>query len=268
MNRRQFLAGSVATLAMLSLDRPARGKGHPASIAASVSLQFTQIQQQSTSLVINLVTGNLLNFSYLTLSGNQPNLYGNQVYLWEVSADTIPWSRPAQNGAPVLLNAPAGDQNIENVEISTNAYILGYSLAPAVSDSGWSDYSNVVACAYIPPGTGGIENREVAQSGCCIEPRYVGSTSLACYFAFLPGFQARSSKSWIGIWQGSAASYTVPPKWVAPVQVESDSGYAGMNGVALAAGEKYTLGLFSGGFDLNPEKCDLRLLSCVAVFST
>lgn len=268
MNRRQFLAGSMASLAVLPLDAHASVKEILARAAnAEDRLAFTQLQQQTTTLVVNLVTGSLLNFGYQTLSGNQPNAYANQVYLWEVSTDTIPWSRPAQTGAPVLLNIPAGDQNIENVDISTNAYILGYSLAPAGQSPAWSDYSNVVACAYIPPGPGGIENRQITQSACSIEPVYVGTTSLACFFTFLPGFQALLSKSWIGIWQGSSASYTLAPKWRAPVTVEADSGYAGINGVAFATGEKYTLGLFSGGFDPDQEKCDLKLLCCTAIFS-
>ncbi|MEN3754053.1 hypothetical protein ABC733_19550 [Mangrovibacter sp. SLW1] len=268
MNRRHFLAGSIATLITLPLDAYSSGKGILASITNVNRLKFTLIEQQTTELMINLVAGNLVNFSYQTLSGNQPNTYSNQVYLWEVSDDSIPWSRPAQSSTPVLLNIPVGDQNMENVQITTNAYILGYSLAPATSASVWSDYSNVVACAYIPPWTEGTENRQVTQSTCVIEPRYVGSTSLVCYFTFLPGFQATLSKSWIGIWPGRSASYTVPPKWFSPLIDATDSGYAGINNLALAVGEQYTLGLFSGGFNLDPVKCDLRLLCSVATFST
>lgn len=268
MNRRQFLASSIATLVILPLDAHTSGKGILASAANANRLTFTLIEQQTTELMINLVAGNLVNFSYLTLSGNQPNTYSNQVYLWAVSDDTIPWSRPAQSSTPVLLNIPAGDQNMENVQISTNAYILGYSLAPATSTPVWSDYSNVVACAYIPPWTEGTVNRQITQSTCAIDIRYVGSTSLACYFTFLPGFQSTLSKSWIGIWPGRSASYTVPPKWTAPLIDAADSGYAGINNLTLVVGEQYTLGLFSGGFDLNPLKCDLRLLCSVATFST
>lgn len=266
------MAGSLATVALYPLLGNARQQDHTVAgqaknLSAGV-LQFSAVVQQSTALSINLVTGNLLNFGYQTLSENQPNRYLNRVYLWPASADAIPWNSTAQAIAPIELNVPEGDQNLENVTISTGAYILGYAVGPGRSGGGWSEYADVVASAFIPAGLGGVETRQVIPGRCSIKPRFVGVSSMACDFTFLPGYYAKSSGSWIGIWPGSSPSYSVAPKWVTAISVDTDSGTSGINGLSFSAGQKYTLGLFSGGYNADPARCDLKRLVCIANFST
>ncbi|WJV51923.1 hypothetical protein PCO86_11070 [Pectobacteriaceae bacterium CE70] len=279
MNRRHFIAGSLATVAVLPFNIRTealvkkRVLNQPTSAVNDaepvVQLSDAGIIQQAVLLNINLVTGTLLNFSYKTLTGNQPNRFQNQVFLWPVSSDEIPWSSPAIDQRAILLDLPDGDQNMENVQISTNAYILGYSVGPERTEDGWSSYVDVVASTYIPALQVGSVTREVSQSSCCsIKPTFVGISSIAYYFSFLPGFYAKSSGSWVGVWEGGSVSYVMPPKWFAAIAIDSNTGTAGINGLSIAAGQKYTLGLYASGYSPQVETLDLKRLACTATFST
>ncbi|MEQ9889681.1 hypothetical protein [Pectobacterium aroidearum] len=285
MKRRDFLAGGVA--AMVSLPFHARTEVPmqqrvpnqlPIALRQPLSMQSgsepmvlladSAITQQATTLSINLVAGTLLNFSYHTLSGNQPADYQNQVFLWSVSSDDVPWSSPAVAQSAILLDLPDGDQNLDNVEISAGAYILGYAVGPQHAEGEWSRYLNVVASAYIPAQLPGEQRRAAEPNRCSITPTFVGVSSLACDFAFLPGFNAKASNSWIGLWEGESISWTTPPKWFAAIAIDTNAGTAGINELSIVSGQKYTLGLYTSGYSSQALTLDLQRLACTATFSS
>ncbi|UCZ75916.1 hypothetical protein LHK94_02550 [Dickeya zeae] len=281
MKRRDFLAGSLATVVSLpfyvrsekwvaeadlvsTAVTPSLNLQH--GIEPTVLLADSTITQQATTLSINLVAGTLVNFSYHTLTGNQPAHYQNQVFLWPVSDNEIPWSSPAIAQGAILLNQPDGDQNLDNIAISSGAYILGYAVGPEYAQDAWSRYLNVVASAYIPALLNGGYRDDTELNRCSITPAFVGVSSIACNFSFLPGFNAKASASWIGVWEGETVSWTTPPKWFSAITVDSNTGTVGINEISIVSGQKYTLALYTSGYDIQAQRLDLQRLACTATF--
>ncbi|GAB7204763.1 hypothetical protein OS21_12520 [Dickeya oryzae] len=193
MKRREFLAGSLATVVSLPFYVRSEKWVAEAKLVSTtmtpllnseptVLLADSAMTQQATTLNINLVSGTLVNFSYHTLTGNQPSHYQNQVFLWPVSDNEIPWSSPAIAQSVILLNQPDGDQNLDNIAISSGAYILGYAVGPEYAQDAWSRYLNVVASAYIPAQLNRGYRDDTALSRCSITPAFVGVSSIACNF--------------------------------------------------------------------------------------
>ncbi len=263
-DRRRFMTTGLTALAGAVfappglLTRPLSAENGVTSLTTGKSI--------SVSISINLVTGTLINFSYASPTGNQPNTYGNVAYLWPVSADSVPWDTDPVACSPIILNQEAGDQNFIDIAVTNQAYIVGYAVGPKNADTGWSAYSNVVASAYIPAGT--TPGNRQGNTTSTIKPLYVGSDSLAYTFEFLPGFQASLSGAWVGLWEGEATSYTVAPKAHSPILIGSNAGTSGMNGISLKQGQSYTLGLFCSGYNKDSQKLNLQRLACTTTFST
>ena len=215
----------------------------PLGLSRAVA-QTATATTESVSVQVNLTTGTLINFGYRTPNGNQPKTFGDMAHLWAVSDAQVPWNRPPKASVSIVGDDPVGDQNFENVAITSEPYLVGYSVGPlAPSGSGWSPYANVVATAYIPPQNGNAESFST-----CAKLRHIGATSLAFDFAFPPGFSAKGAGAWAGLWSGRGVSYLTPPPWSASIDIGSDAGDWGLDGLHLERGSSYTLGLFPSGY--------------------
>ncbi|WP_146347292.1 hypothetical protein [Falsiphaeobacter marinintestinus] len=264
---------SVAGLALLAPQSTfGREFADDNAIAAGQALRSPDLHTAgAVSVQHNLVTGTLINFGYRTPAGNQPSEFQNGVYLWPVSANQIPWTSPSVAQDGILLNQPRGDQNLTNIALGTDAYILGYAVGPdtpkTADNTGtyWTEFGNVVASAYIAGTSKSLTLQETAR--CLVKPLFVGTNSLSYQFEFLTGFFAARSGAWAGVWEGSAVSYAVPPKWHAKIQIESSQGVSGLNGLNFERGQKYTIGLYPTGYSDDPASLDLKRLAAFSVFS-
>lgn len=263
LRRREVLIGLMGTIAGVPVLAASPLESEPVSKALPSP---NMLSTESVNLQINYVGGTLVNFGYTTPNGNQPNTHGNTAYLWSVTDPTVPWNRPPEASAIIVGDTPAGDQNFINVNITDNAYIIGYALGPKDKAPVWSPYKKVVASAYIPPST---ETRtEFVYKSASLVLQFVGATSLVYQFAFLSGFMAKTSGAWAGLWKNSTVSYTIPPSWFAAIEIDSESGTSGLNGITIEHGATYALGLYVDGFDPDPTKLDLVRLACSVSFST
>ncbi|MEM5585521.1 hypothetical protein WNZ15_23900 [Roseibium sp. AS2] len=224
------------------------------------------VQQQtvlSPQVSIEYVTGQLLVFKYGTPSGNQPHDNENAVHFWPVSANSVPFDATPQTNAGILGNTSSGDQSLD-ARITIAAYVLGYAVGPDATDNIWSPYVNVVASAYIPAAA--RNGRETDTRTSSIEAKYVGQNTVAFHYAFLAGFNPMAANSWVGLWEGQAATYTTPPSWFSPIIQTNSSGDAALDGLQITKGTPYTLGLFSSGFSEKKDALRLDRLASMTVF--
>lgn len=189
------------------------------------------------------VLADQINFLFNTPNGNRPNDNSNTVFLWQ-SGDEVPWVIDALDDQPVTASTPQGDASFQNLSVTEQSYILGYAVGPVQKDAEWSKYSNVVATAFIPAGGSG----EYQYFSPSVATTYVGSTSLTGAFNFLSGFNPEAAGAWVGIWEGTSASYTRQPKWVAPIKTGKNKGSVSINKITITRGTSYTLGLFPTGY--------------------
>lgn len=265
LQRREMLGGMVGTLLASPLLSSCLADAQGLLIPATAP--FEVVAKSAVGVSINVVAGTLVNVEYTTPNGNDPARFANMLYVWSVSDDTVPWNRTPETRSPVIGNAPQGDQNITNVSITDGAYLVGYAVGPAEgSPPSWSPYRAVVASAFIPPVTGDSSTAAYTDAAADLDLRFVGSTSLAYGFSFLSGFRAASSGAWAGLWQGAAASYTIPPVWAAAIQEDTNTGVAGLNGIRIVRNGTYTLGLFAEGYDPSSSKLDLTRLAATLTF--
>ena len=196
----------------------------------------------TTSILVTGVSGTQISLEYSTITGNNPKGLGNIAYLWQAGDNTIPWPNAAKFSHPITLEDPQGDISFD-VEIGVTGYVVGYAVGPAVPNPPFSAYANVVASAFVPK-TG--EAYEYASP--TIATKRIGNTSLSLDYTFINGFNPLSAGAWVGLWEGSTASYTIQPKHRSQIKDSSEAGVATFNGIQLVRGKTYTAGLYPTGW--------------------
>ncbi|PKE29436.1 hypothetical protein CWS43_15370 [Rahnella sp. AA] len=207
------------------------------------------------------VSANQITFDYNGPNANQPSTYGNTVYIWQ-SGEAIPWSVDASNSTTLIGNNPAGSQSFDKLNVTTLSYIIGYAVGPILTTS-WSKYSNVVAYTYVPAIGGG----DISSVKSTVAVAKLGSTSLVAQITLLPGFNPSGSNTWVGIWEGQAASYNQKPKWRAAAASTSASSTVSLNNIQLTRGTTYTLGLFATGFSTDDSQLKQSSLAATHTFT-
>lgn len=195
------------------------------------------VATQTTKLAVNFVTGDLISVGYDTLSGNQPNTYGNMAAIWQ-NSNQIPWPVEPLNRQNVPTNTPAGDMNFTGLEITKNSYIIGYAVGP--------DVENIVASAYVPAGSDQAVAANYEYDSVSLSLKFVGATSVAVGYHTLAGYQPASNSNWLGMWESNSASYTTKPKWTTKPIGDAPNGTASFNNIVIVRGGIYTVAYFLG----------------------
>ncbi|ATV43840.1 hypothetical protein V6M93_07990 [Pectobacterium brasiliense] len=208
------------------------------------------------------VTANQISVDYSGPNANQPSTYGNILYIWQ-SGDAIPWSTDALDSDSLVGNSPSGSQSFDELDVTTLSYIIGYGVGPLNTTGGWSKYNNVVASVFVPAIGGG--DFEVQKSTVGVSK--LGSTSLVAQIDMLSGFNPAGSNTWVGIWEGVAASYNQKPKWRSPATSGNASSTVSFNNILLTRGTTYTLGLFSSGYSAQDAQLKQTTLAATHTFS-
>lgn len=260
LRRRDVLVGLTSLLVLSPL-----AASHVWADVLSDNASFTVISKSVVTLTINFVAGTLINVSYTTPSGNNPAAFNNTFYLWSVGDNTVPWNLSPEVSIPVIGSSSQSDQNLLDVSITKGAYLVGYAVGPMKTTSSWSPYCDVVASAFIPAITDG--DTQTNNFSTTLELDFVGTASLVYHFAFLPGFRAQSSGAWIGLWKGTGASYTEAPAWFDKIDLDTEEGISGLNGLQIVRQSIYTLALFAEGYNADRTKLDLTRQAANLTFS-
>lgn len=226
-----------------------------------VSTAITADQNIIVTTTSDRVSANQISVDYNGPNANQPSTYGNVIYIWQ-SGEAIPWSSDALNSAAIQGNSPAGSQSFDKLNVTTLSYIIGYGVGPILNAS-WSKYSNVVAYTYVPAIGGG----DIISVRSTVGVASLGATSLVAQISLLPGFNPSGSNTWVGIWEGQAASYNQKPKWRAPALSSSASSTISVNNIQLTRGTTYTLGLFATGFSSDDSQLKQSSLAATHTFT-
>ncbi len=234
------------------------------SLISSSLIRVTRQTLTSVHVTVKYVGSTVIAFAYETPTGNKPQMSGNAVHVWPVSANSVPFNSKPEANMGIMGNDPSGDQSIM-ADITTGAYVVGYAVGPDAQDNAWSPFVNVVASAYIPPaGTQGDPSGSHTSS---IQTQYVGQNTLVFQYMFLDGFEPKAASAWVGLWQGKVSPYASPPRWFAPILQTVSKGDAVMNGLELATGSSYTLALFASGFSEKVKDLQLDRLASFVVFN-
>lgn len=206
------------------------------------------------------ITGTQITYEYDSMAGNQPNSYGNTVFLWQTSQQAIPINTKPYASQVVSSNQPNGSSIFENLNVSVESYLVAYAVGSTVQ--------NIVASVYIPSSGSGPYDPQSSEPS--ISVTNIGSTSVSFAYAMPLGMQPQSDGDWVGLWQGQGESalYSIPPAQFIQMGSNANSGNSGMNltgKLVIQRGTQYTLGYFKGGYAASSPK--QTTLACCTSFS-
>ncbi len=199
------------------------------------------------------VGGTQIQFTYDTMPGNQPVTYGNTVFMWQTTSQSIPTGVSPINTWSVSPNQPNGSSTFP-AQVGLVSYLLGYATGPNVK--------NVCATVFIPTSGSNVnQSPSISSAG-------YGPTSVTYNYSVPGGTQPQTDGDWVGIWQGQGVGvlYAVAPLAFAQVPQNFSSGQGFINNVQLLRGTQYTLGYFKGGYAAT--KPSQTTLACSYSFTT
>ena len=192
----------------------------------------TMTPAQVTNLGVSSVTATTINGNYNTLGGNQPNTYGNAVFLWQ-NPNQIPYNQPPLNTYQIPGNTQSGSFAFPDLQVQIKSYIMGFAVGPNVSQ--------ICSTAYVPAsGT----TFEYFQSTLNVQD--MGTDSVTINYSTPAGNQPQTNGNWVGLWQGEVASYTNPPAAKTNVGNNNAVGQATINNYPFLRGTTYTVAYFMG----------------------
>ncbi|KVU25201.1 hypothetical protein WK65_14230 [Burkholderia ubonensis] len=199
------------------------------------------------------VTGTQITFHYDSMPGNQPNSYGNTVFLWQTSQVAVPINTTPLASQLISGNQPNGSNVFMGLSVSTESYLMAYAVG--------NNVKNIVAYVSIPA----IDDQEPpfppTPSPSILVTSY-GATSVSFSYSTPNGMTPQNDGDWVGLWQGQGQSvlYSLPPTWFVQLGSNANQGSWGINLSSgnIQRGTTYTLGYFKGGYaQTNPKQTTL-----------
>ncbi len=196
----------------------------------------------TTKIEITTITANSLDITYDTLSGNQPNTFGNQVVLWQ-NSNEIPFGTPPLQSKIIPSNTQAGSLNFDGLDLNNNSYIVGYAVGPTLNNPAQT-YGNICSSSFIPAAGQPSPTNNFEGTIVNVKP---GTTSVSFGLENFPNqIDLKGNGSWAAIWQAGAPSYYARP--LSAVQITSNNGGA-FNNVNIGRGLTYTIAIFMSGYN-------------------
>lgn len=185
-----------------------------------------------TSLLIGAVTPTSINGEYDTLPGNQPNTYGNCVFIWQ-NQNQIPYNQQPLDNYAIAGNTQNGSFSFGDLEVQTKSYIVGFAVGPNVSQ--------ICSTAFVPAAGSSWQYFQTT-----LGVDYIGTDSLSVSYGTPTGNAPQTNQNWVGLWQGAAPSYTTAP--VAKVNIDNNNatGQAVINNYKFLRSTTYTIAYFMG----------------------
>lgn len=201
---------------------------HPVSI-----LSLVTTTSSGTTVNAPSVTGTDILLNYITLPGNQPSSYANTVFIWQ-NPDGIPYNEQPLSSQAVPTNTQSGSMDFSGLQVQAKAYTIGYATGPNVS--------NICSWVSIPAGMG---PNTTFQTSISVPPNGIQPDVVLVSYDTPVGNQPQTAGQWLGIWQGSAPSYTVPPLAKVAISNNNSTSQIGL-AVTLLRGTSYCIGYFMG----------------------
>lgn len=204
----------------------------PHAILELFPIYSSMAPSQVTNLAVSSVTATTINGSYNTLGGNQPNTYGNAIFLWQ-SPNQIPYNTPPLATFQIPGNTQSGSFSFPGLQVQIKSYVMGYAVGPNVSQ--------ICSTAYVPAsGT----DWQYFQSMLSVQD--LGTDSVTINYQTPSGNQPQTNGNWVGLWQGEVPSYTNPPAAKTNVDNNNAVGQATINNYPFLRGTTYTVAYFMG----------------------
>lgn len=221
----------------------------------------------SQNVSINIVpgsTGDSVVVEYMTPNSNNPNRFGNQLYLWQAEG-TIPWGEPALQHQGIDGQTRQGSVVFTNLTIGKKGYIVGYGVG--ADTPSWVKYGNVCATASWPAPSDLSNSQEISYFSSKISPQ-ISSDSINVGYQFTPGVQPKTNGAWLALWEGKTNPYLNPNYLSAQaIASDGDNGTLALGKLVLVTGHTYTLALMMSGWAESPQKRCQTTIAAVSTFS-
>jgi hypothetical protein len=172
--------------------------------------------------------------NYLTDAARAPRSFGDQLYAWQTTSNTVPWNKAYAGAAAVPSDASSGTVFLE-FPYEALGYIVGYAVA--------NNPRAVCATVYVPQGATGDPTRW-AYGGVSCAMNYATSTLVQVSYAVLTDYLPASNRNWVGLWRGTSVPYQGDPLGWAPVPSDAQVGSVIVQGLALTINTTYAVGYF------------------------
>ncbi|MFC6296597.1 hypothetical protein GNF76_08245 [Pseudomonas sp. CCM 7893] len=179
------------------------------------------------------VTGTDIIVVYNTMPGNQPSTCSNTVFLYQADA-AIPYNQKPQASQAVPTNSQSGSMDFSGLQVQNKPYIIGYATGP--------DVTQICSWVLVPAGMG---PNTTFQTSISVPPGGIQPDVVLVSYDTPVGNQPQSAGQWLGIWQGSAPSYTVTPLSKVAIGNNNATSQIGLP-VTLLRGTSYCIGYFMG----------------------
>jgi hypothetical protein len=199
----------------------------PLALSAHASSQVTlsiPIPPTSGGVVVN----------YLTDASSEPQTFGNRVYAWQTTSNTVPWNKTFVADAPVPTNSSSGTMFV-GFSYQPVGYILGYAVAASPQA--------VCSTVYVPQGGQGDPTQWVYASASC-SVAYSSANLVQVNYTVLANYLPATNRNWVGIWQGTSVPYQGDPLAWSDVPTDAQSGSVILQGLGLTINTSYAVGYF------------------------
>lgn len=212
---------------------------------------------------ITEIGGDYVTIRYKTLSGNNPSANGNYVAEWRAPYDEIPWRMEPEKTCNVNSTQAAGTFSMDNLELSDEGYIFGYSVVPLKSG-----VCNYCATAYLPSTTP-LQSINVDSDIKYFDPGLeitsVNTDTVRIGYAMPSGYSPQDNGNWIGLWEGEPDVYHKQPDACVEVAKQVDTGTITISKI-MKRETKYTVCYYGGGWDSDESKRSLSSPVYMVVF--
>lgn len=210
------------------------------------------------------IGGDYVTIKYQTLSGNNPNAYGNYVAEWRVPYDEVPWGTEPEKTCSVSSSSPTGSFSMDDLELTEDGYIFGYSVVPLKDD-----VYNFCATAYIP-STMPLESVDTDLNIEYCDPKLellsVNTDTVRIKYSLPTGYSPQDNDNWIGLWEGTPDVYHKMPDVCEKVDKQLDASTITL-GKTIKRGTKYTVCYYGGGWSSEETERSLKSPIYMLVFS-
>ena len=228
------------------------------------TLEMISIKQGSTTTAqvtfeATAIGSEQIRITFKGLSSNNPNKYGNRIYLWENIDNIIPWGddQPIKNEAITELG-PQGSIELHGLKLQDKSYIIAYCVG--------KDVYNICSTTIIP--LGGQKSENLFQTSIQLISHETDSLNVS--YEAPEGCAPKTSNHWIGLWEGRQAGYQTRANPVYQQIVDSDRSKANIGiSYKLDRDTTYTVAYFVGGYkDSDPSKSLNTVMAATTTFST
>jgi hypothetical protein len=215
--------------------------------AAVIDLLRTETLQQVTvtetitasyGLTVQELSGTTIAIAFTGISGRQPALAGDCVFLWQ-NPNVVPWGTAPLASTPIESTTPDSDQLLGGLSLASLPYVIAYSVG--------NDPNGRNIAAVAPFGVGAtIGPTQVIT----VATAYVGTNSLAISYTTPAGTSPKSFGHQLALVKNQGYRPTSPLiKMTTPTDQSTD--IAIFNGVPMTMGQYFTVAYLAGASPMN-----------------